>query len=538
MSHAEVSRSQQIRAEVFRLLNDGIHAYKEGRYKDAIPLLEQAADIALNSFRAYYYLGLSLKADRRYLMAIEPLTIALELDPVSLQARVALGDCYLLRGDPAEALAEYHRALSLQDDYAPAFDGLGRTAEAGGDTERAIEHFRRAIDLNPGFPDPALNLGDLYMREGRNTEAIGLFLSAIRVRPDFAAAYNRLGVAYARLKQSNQAIAALRHAQTLEQGNAWHPVTIGRIFMELNSLIQAERECDRALEIDPDYLGGYIAEATLLRRLGRLDEAVGILEEGAMRDVEAPREQAQIQDLLDTITEESSQLAILEEALASNGRKPDDLIAIARLKSRQGNHTAAAGFLIEARDVMNGVIAVDPNAAPEAEAEADAVEPAAGEGGAGNGVEDTVANEVEGDAPAGTEPVTAITEEQLLGLICYDALKGEMYEAAASACEDLLEASGPSTNHLINLALARVGMADHDGAIEALREANRLRPGDPVPLAYLGNVYLLSRRRPEAVESLTASLSLMSEDQTERQQVERLLEILVPENPVPAEGAP
>jgi tetratricopeptide (TPR) repeat protein len=224
---AEVSRSQELRARVFKMLNDGIQAVKEGRPKDAIPLLEQASNIALNSFRAYFYLGVAYKADRQYQKAVEPLQIALELDPVNLQARVTLADCYLKRGDPAEALAEYHRALAQQGDYAPAFDGLGRAAEASGDVEKAVEHYRKAIALNPGFPDASMNLGDLLLREGRQNEAIDLFLQAIRVRPDFAAAYNRLGAAYAQQRLHNEAIAALRKAEVLEKGNPWHPVTIG-----------------------------------------------------------------------------------------------------------------------------------------------------------------------------------------------------------------------------------------------------------------------------------------------------------------------
>ncbi|HET6373104.1 MAG TPA: tetratricopeptide repeat protein, partial [Candidatus Polarisedimenticolia bacterium] len=305
---AEVSWSQEVRARVFKLLTEGIKAYKEGRPKEAIPLLSDAADVALNSFTAYYYLGLALKADRQYERAIEPLQIAIELEPVNLQARVALADCYLKHGEPAEALAEYHRVIARQADYAPAWDGLGRAAESGGDDEEAVKNYRKAIDLNPGFPDAALNLGDLLLRHGRHTEAIDLFLKAIKVRPDFAAAYNRLGVAYADQRLYNEAIAALRQAESLEKGNPWHPVTIGGIFMQLDSLVEAGRELEAALALDPDYLEGYLGKSSLQRRRGDLEGAVTTLDAGLARVVEDERTMAMLRERRAQIVAENARM--------------------------------------------------------------------------------------------------------------------------------------------------------------------------------------------------------------------------------------
>jgi len=479
---ADVSRSQELRASVFRDLTDGIQAYKEGRPKDAIPLLERAADIALNSFRAYHYLGLAYYADHQYRKALEPLEVAIELDPVSLPAHVALGDCHLKLGDPEEALAEYHRTLTLQADYAPALDGLARTAEASGDIDKAIENYRKAIALNPGFPDASLNLGDLYLREGRNQEATRLFLDAIRVRPDFAAAYNRLGVAYARQKLSNEAIAALRHAAELERGNPWHPVTIGGIFMDLDNLVQAEREFDEALKMDPDFLEAYMARAALLRRQGRLGEAVVFLDVGLSRNVEAPAVRAQLRETREKYAQESEQLTTLQaslspqsdtpvgaEAGAAPADDPNALVALGILRQQLGDHVEAVRLL----------------------------EQAVTQGGA-------------------SDPL-------LLDRLAYNQLRAGLFERAEATYEGLLAASPEKVDILINLALSRIGLSDYTGAEEVLQQASRLRPGDARPLAYLGNVYVLSGRRDDAIRSLDASLALLEEQSAERPRLERLL---------------
>ncbi len=474
-ARGEISRAQEVRARVFGLLNDGIKAYKEGRPKDAIPLLQEAADTALNSFRAYYYLGLALKADRRYLKAIDPLQIAIELDPVNLQARVALGDCYLQRGDPTEALAEYHRVLAIQDDYAAAWDGLGRAAESSGDVEKAIEYYLKATNLNPGFPDPSLNLGDLYMREGRHGEAIELFLRAIKVRPDFAAAYNRLGVAYARLQLNNEAIAALRQAAVLESGNPWHPMTIGTIFLELDNLIQAGREFDGALAIDSDYLEGYVAKADLLRRQGRLEEAVALLEEGLDRDVDDERTKALMRKKRAQVAGEHERLAGLTARLETDPADTMAVVDLAKLKGELGDHAAAVNLLHQATAAAAAAGHQDPD---------------------------------------------------LLGHLGYNALRSEMYRDAYDAYQELSGLLPRNSDVFINLGLACIGMGAHPQAETALLEASRLQPGDARPLAYLGNLYVITGRQDKAIQSLEASLALLEEGAEGRRRIERLLDAL------------
>ncbi len=471
---AEISRSQEVRAKAFKLLNDGIQAYKEGRPKDAIPLLRQASDIALSSYRAYYYLGLALKADRQYQKAIAPLQIAIELDPLNHQAHVALGDCYLQQGDPAEALAEYHRVLAAQDDYAPAWDGLGRAAEASGDIEKAVESYRRAIELNPGFPDSSINLGDLLMREGRFNEAIDLFVRAIKVRPDFAAAYNRLGAAYARQRLGNEAIAALRQAELLEKGNAWHPVTIGGIFLEMDNLVQARREFDAALMLDPDYLEGYLVKAALLRREGRLTEAIEALDAGSARPVDDERLKARLKAKKDQIQNEARLLAEARARVEADPSSPAALVTLAKLRAEQGDHAAAAELLKKAIGLHGG------------------------------------------DGP----------DPDLLGLLAYSALRAGLHADAASAYEALSHLKPDDAATFINLGLARTGLGDYAGAEAALRDANRLLPGDARPLAYLGNVYVLEGEHDKAIESLQAAQVLSGEAGEDRQRIERLLRAL------------
>jgi len=97
---ARAGKAAEVRTSSFELLNEGVAAYRRGDFAVAVDRLTLSAGMALNSFRAYYYLGLALIGDRRYSDALEALEIALDLDPNHFQAIVATGDELTPIGEP------------------------------------------------------------------------------------------------------------------------------------------------------------------------------------------------------------------------------------------------------------------------------------------------------------------------------------------------------------------------------------------------------------------------------------------------------
>ena len=473
---SELSRSQQMKAQYFQRLSEAIELYRKGEVKQAIERLRQVTAVTLNSFRAFYYLGLAYKADRQYLKAIEPLNFALELDPTHLQAHVDLGDCYLRRGDPEEAIAEYHRSLSIQPGYAPAWDGLGRAAEARGDDDQAVEHFRKAIDLNPGFPGSSLNLGDLYLEKGRLREAVDLFLKAIAVRPDFAAAYNRLGVAYARQRFPNEAIAALRKAAELEKGNPWHPFTIGQIEVQFGNLSQAMTSFDAAIALDENYLEAYVAKALLLRRLGHFDAARRLLEEALLRPSEDEKTLREITVLAGEMAADGEAHGRLGEKAAAGEITPDERRALAGLREKMGDFAGAAEAL---------------------------------------------------------QPIEAEGTEADLFRLGYDLLRSGSHEEAERLFEKVRAARPASPSVLFNLGLSMQGQGKAAAAEQIFLEALKLSPEDPIVIVALGNARLLQRKMQEAADTYRKALDL-PQDFPGRSRLEMLLRLLKPAG----EGSP
>jgi tetratricopeptide (TPR) repeat protein len=335
-------RAADVRRQSFELINQGVTAYKNGDYASAVDQLQQAASMALNNFRAHFYLGLALIGDRRYADALEALGIALELDPDHLQSLVALGDAHLKLGDLDEASAAYFRALKFRPEYAAALDGLARIAEAGAEDEEAIGLFERAIASNRGFAPAYTHLGDLYLRSGRFEEAVRLLEEAVEVRPDFAAGLNRLALAYGRLGLVNEAIAAIRRALEIEPNRAAHPATLGQLQLEQGSLSAAEESFRSALALDESEPRARWGMAEVARRRGEFDAAI----EQVDRALEDPRTDALIAGRLrayrEELVEEQQTVQRLAAAIDSGEATSDDYALAALLYAERNRWQEAS----------------------------------------------------------------------------------------------------------------------------------------------------------------------------------------------------
>jgi tetratricopeptide (TPR) repeat protein len=457
------------RTQSFKLQSEGMRLYKEGKYRDAIEAFQQVVNINLNSFMAFYYLGICLNADRRYGEAIEPLKIALDLQPDYVQAHLALGDAFLKQGDTGEARAEYLRALELQQAYAPAYDGLGRLFETMGQDDQAEQQYRKALEINVAFAGAYTHLGDLYLRRDRPGDAIELFLKAISVKPDFSSAHTRLGVAYAREKLYDDAIAAIRKAQALTPQDPEPYVSLARIYFELQSFRRAEAETQAALAQDHDHPGAHLILSDLKRAREDLNAAVEVLEELYERGIDDALLRRAVGDALKRARQDAARHAVLKAAADRTPPAPQDLVALARFLSTQGAHRRAADLLLAAAALL------EAPPVPGAPATSGAA-PLSG---------------AQARFEAGVELLAARLYTQAAGLF------GSLADPAAGAPPDQ-----PSPDlrlaALFNLGVARAALRLDEQAIEAFTSYLSGAPGEARAYLYLGNACFRLGRMDEA----------------------------------------
>jgi tetratricopeptide (TPR) repeat protein len=478
---AEAGKAGEVRSRSFELLNDGVAAYRRGDFPDAVEKLSLSASMALNSFRAYFYLGLALIGERRYRDALKALEVALDLDPGHVQSLVAQGDALLKLGDLSEARASFYQALKLRPEFPPSLDGLARIEESKADDEEAIRTYLRAIAADRGYAPSYTHLGDLYLRLDRIEEAVRLLEEAVEVRPDYAPGLNRLALAFGRLGLHNEAVATIQKAIELEPNSALHRAALGELQLNQGFILAAEKSFLLALRLDDGLPEAHHGLAEVARRRGMYDLALGQIDLALIDPrTDAPTAQ-RLEAYREGVERERVLLAALEQRIATDEATPDDYADLAKVY-------AGRGMWDEAIELQRR---------------------------AGNG-------------PSQRERLAYMLFQ---GGRFRDA--HEIYGALAGSTGDAVAAA----NDGVTLAL----LGDDEAAVAAYRRALETDPGLARTRVYLANALLRLGQREEAIESYREFLDLGFKGEASERVRRILLQIapeLLPPEPLPLEPPP
>jgi len=135
-------------------------------------------------------------------------------DPLSAEQHNDLGVLYFGRGEPARAVAEFERAVTLRPGWARALVNLGDARLAAGDVKAAIVAYERAVAVAPDDPGAANNLAWALLQDPtRWPEAEPVIDGALARRPEPRGYYlDTLGVLRLRQGRDQDALDLFREA--------------------------------------------------------------------------------------------------------------------------------------------------------------------------------------------------------------------------------------------------------------------------------------------------------------------------------------
>src|SRR4030042_4124105 len=97
----------------------------------------------------------------------------MELQATTAYLCLRLGDFYIRSGKIQRGIAEYKRAVKMDQDNAFFRTRLGDAYLLRDLIDQAMAQFRKAVQSDPELPEPRISLGDLYRRFGVNVQALG-----------------------------------------------------------------------------------------------------------------------------------------------------------------------------------------------------------------------------------------------------------------------------------------------------------------------------------------------------------------------------
>jgi Flp pilus assembly protein TadD len=265
-----------------------------GTSRTRIP--QDAAAVALNNLVAQAQSAMDRKD---YESAVQAYQKYLAEKPDDATVHYDLGYAYTAMQKPAEAKAEYEKAISLDPKMAAAYQNLGLTLLSS-DAPAAVAPLQKAAELLPGDARTKWLLGTALEMNGKLDLAIDQYEAARKLDDKDPDIRTSLGHALLSAGRPSEAESEYRAALSLHPEGA----ALGQAHIGLAQALLAQKKIEEAatelaayLESRPDDANARMEHAAELAELGKSDDALVELDRataGAPENLRALKLRAQI----------------------------------------------------------------------------------------------------------------------------------------------------------------------------------------------------------------------------------------------------
>ncbi len=238
-SHLERSKEKgfegaetAMKGENIKHYNNGILAYRAGRYQEAVSHFDNAINEDPNIPKYYYNKGLAYGKSKNYAKAEQSFKAAIGKDEGYGKAHLALANLKFTLGELDLAASSFEDAIRFGMTEAYIYYNLGNTYYNMQNYASASSNYKKAISADPANTDYKYNLGLAYAKDGKFHAAIEEFERVIDQDEKYLVAYYNKGLALVDLESYDKAL------------------SVGETIMNL----------------DPDYAKGYLLMAVIYNR--------------------------------------------------------------------------------------------------------------------------------------------------------------------------------------------------------------------------------------------------------------------------------
>lgn len=260
----------------------------QGKAEQALQRLEQLVRGFPQSPDLHFHHGRGLVSERRFDDAAAAFRRTMELQPDHVQARIALADSLLRRGEAAEAGRILDEAAARPNLKLPP-TLRAEAALAAGEPQRAVELLREELQGTASDAGLWLRIALILRASGDSAGTLDALGQARALAPvDLAIAYQVIDLHLAE-NRPQEALEAADKAVAEQPENAGAHFLLGRVHVAAQRWAEAEAVLKRSLALDPSSFSACRYLAGVYSATGRVDEAVRELEAAAARSPENPQ---------------------------------------------------------------------------------------------------------------------------------------------------------------------------------------------------------------------------------------------------------
>ena len=158
--------------------------------------------------------------------------------------------------------------------------GLGRVYESQNKPAEAIAQYNKALSLEANHEGAMVSLARLHDRRGESAKAVEIYHKTLKAHPKSALVHNDLGLCHARQKQFQRATESLNKAIALQPGNPKYRNNMAAVLIELGRTDDAFKQL---AAVNGEAVAHYNL-AYLLEQKGQSGPAVQHLQQAIAKD--------------------------------------------------------------------------------------------------------------------------------------------------------------------------------------------------------------------------------------------------------------
>lgn len=225
----------------------------EGNNSRALDSVQKVIAADPHNSLAHHYHGRALWGLGKLADAANAFATCLRINPLALDARLALASVLTEQNDLVAADAEYQDGIRLFKDNPEALNEIAAHMAEHGHPKGAIELFQAVADAEPRSRSIMLvNIANAHLRLDDRQYAIDFFQRAIKTDPENALAYSRLGDMDDENGRIEEAAGYYARACTLEPENSSYHARAGAAYLQLNDIKLAAAHLRRSLDLFPE----------------------------------------------------------------------------------------------------------------------------------------------------------------------------------------------------------------------------------------------------------------------------------------------
>lgn len=324
-------------------------------FRNAIQIDDKLAD-------AHWGLARSFEGLERFPEMLEELRKTVSLDQNNLEARVKLGNYYLVGGrGRADVIAESERlakeVLAKDPKHIEGHILMGSVLFAQQQKDQAFAELNRAIEIDPNRVESYLSMAKFYLVSREMQKAEDLYKRAIQVNAFLPVAHTEYGKFLSQANRPTEAEAEFRKAVELGPADRNARFVLASYYLVNRQFDKAEEAYKALASMEPEKPENGAVLADFYSAINRSDDAVRIYKDILSKSPDYVQARYRLGEILLTKGDTQGANAQIDEILKKDKNDRQALLLRARMKTQGGQ----VDGLKSAMEDLKNVLKQEPN---------------------------------------------------------------------------------------------------------------------------------------------------------------------------------